>query len=492
MVLACLGCSGDNSFDIDHVEFGEPAIGIPLINSTFLISDFGTNPNENTSILVDHQGRLTIRYEGDVLRQEKNDIFFNLPYIGPDFPLIGNHSTISLPLPGILIKKAIFQETAATFKFVNPTEDVLTIHVTIPEFSKDGQVFSTIFTIPAGSDTYVSDKVPIAGWLIETETSTFSVNYIATTAEGEEISLDSAAFTVDVLGFSYGEGNFGLREYNLTEEIIDVNIFERWVSGGLSFDQPTIHFDIENSFGFPVKADFKKLELVTIEGDTFNLTGPPIQDGIDFNFPSVGMTGLDKVNTEFTFDSSNSNIGELFNQKVASITYDVDALVNPDNSPDVVGFFDNDSYFNVAVSLDLPMSLKANNLIIADTISIDTIPFETIGREGLLQLRVTNALPMDLSMNMEFLGDDNQVLFTLIDDADWITARSSPDPDLFLADLDEQSFEITIPESNMHKLESTDQVVIKAKMTTIEQFGDDYIWLSEHQGLDVHLSLIVD
>jgi len=55
------------------------------------------------------------------------------------------------------------------------------------------------------------------------------------------------------------------------------------------------------------------------------LTGPVIEEGINFNYPTLDQIGQVQ-STVFTFDKTNSNLGDLFNEKAASITYDVDAI----------------------------------------------------------------------------------------------------------------------------------------------------------------------
>ncbi len=484
----CVACSDVDPFQIDNVDFGDPEIGLPLVNSTFLISDFGTNPNDNTSIILDDQGRLTVRYNGQVLRQDKNFVFPPLPFLDW-IQIVEPVMPFALPLPDVIIRKAIFEGTAVKFRFDNSVSEDVTVNLTIPEFTRDGEIFS--HDVVVGPNTiYESDLISIDGYTIETETSTFTFVYTATTASGQSIVLNSAEMFVDILSFSYGEGNFGVREFNLSEDMVDIGIFKQWVSGGLSFDRPSVTFDIKNSFGFPVRADFKKLELVTINGDVFQLTGPAIQDGIDFQYPGLSEVGEIKE-TMFTFTKDNSNLGELFNEKAANVTYNVDAIANPDNDTSITGHFTNESFFTVNVAVDLPMSLKANDLIMADTIAFEQIEFDQVDSTGQLKLKVVNAFPMDLSLNMDFLGADDNTLFSLISDSDWLTVNASPDPLLTLEMLDDQVHDIILSEEQISQIPSIEKVIVKAKVTTLDTFGEDFVWLYNHHGIDVNLGVIL-
>jgi len=481
----CISCRDVDHFQIDNVDFGDPEIGLPLVNTTFLISDFGTNPNDNTSVILDDQGRLTIRYNGEVLRQDKDFVFPPLPFL-QYIDIIDTEMEFPFPIEDVLIKKAIFDGTSVQFRYDNNTADPLEVNMRIPEFSLNGEVFSVDHMVPPNT-IFESEYISLDGYTVETQTSSFTFIYDAVTPTGQSIVLNKAEMFVDILSFSYGEGNFGVQTHVLKEDIVNIGIFKQWVSGGLSFDKPSVTFDIENSFGFPVRAAFNVLELETINGDIFALTGPAIEDGINFNFPTLDEIGQIKQ-TNFTFDKDNSNLGDLFNEKAAKISYDVDAITNPDNNTSITGHFTDQSFFTVNVAVDLPMSLKANDLIMADTIDFEKIEFDQIDSTGQLKLKVVNAFPMDLSLNMDFLDSDGLKLFSLDNGNEWINVNASPDPLLTIDQLDDQVHDIILLQENIAKISIIDKVIVKVKVTTIETFGEEYVWLYNHHGIDVNLA----
>jgi len=57
--------------------------------------------------------------------------------------------------------------------------------------------------------------------------------------------------------------------------------------------------------------------------------------------------------------------------------------------------------------------------------------------------------------------------------------------------LDDQVHDIIITEENIGKIPSIDKVVVKAKITTLDTFGEDYVWLYNHHGIDVNLGAII-
>ncbi len=489
ILIGLIACSDVDPFEINSVNFGDPVIGVPLVNTTFLISDFGENPNDNTTVIADDEGKLKVRYSGDVLKQDADFVFPSSPY----FDYIEITDTVSemlLPLEDFLIKKAKFRGTSVKFLFENVLNEEVKVNMKIPEFFEDGQVFSRDFIVGPNT-TYESDFISLDGALVETETSTFFFNYTALRPNGQRIKMERAAMFVDFLHFNYGEGYFGRKEFNLSEDIIEVTVFDNWVSGGLSFEQPEVRFDVENNFGFPVRAAFNKMQLTTIEGDIFQLEGPPIEDGINFNYPMIDEVGELK-STIIAFDSSNSNIGQLFNQKAASVSYDVDAIANPDNDDSILGHFTDSSYFTVKVSVDLPLSFKANDLIMSDTFGIEGVDYEQLDSLAELHLKITNAFPVSMSLNMDFLDENNSVLFSLVEQDQWVTANASGDPTQTLEELDAQVQIISVSPEDVTKFSSVKHVAIKAKISTLDTFGDDFVWIYDHHGIDIALGAILN
>ncbi len=489
LVFVLFSCEDVQPFEIDNVNFGDPEIGIPLVNTQFLVSDLGDNPNDNTTIEADADGRLTVKYNGEVLRQDADFVFPPLPFA--DY--IEVQDTVFemfLPLEDFVIRKAVFRGTAVKFLFENDRPVPLDVTMSIAEFTKNGEVFSNDFVVEANS-TFESEFFSLDGYTVETTTSTFFFNYDARTPDGERIKMKRAAMFVDFLHFSYGEGFFGYKEYNLSEDVIDIGVFNNWISGGLSFDRPSVTFEVENNFGFPVRAAFKKMQLTTINGDIFELEGPAIDEGINFAYPDINEVGELK-NTSISFDNSNSNLGDLFNEKAASVSYDVDAIANPDNDPNVVGHFTDSSYFTVNVSVDLPLSFKANDLIMADTFDFQSLEYDQLDSLAELHLKVVNAFPVSLSLNMDFLDEDGQHLFTLQEDEEWITADASEDPTKTLEELDDQVHIIPLTSENVALFSKVKDVAIYAKVTTLDTFGEDFVWVYKHHGVAVSLGAILN
>ena len=168
--------------------------------------------------------------------------------------------------------------------------------------------------------------------------------YEAYRPNGERIKLNYAAMIFDLLKFTYLDGYFGNHTFDIKGDIIDINLFEKWVSGGIEIENPIISLNVDNAFGFPVRSKVNELTLKTIDGTLYQLQSEYINKGIDFAFPTINQVGETK-NTLFNFNSSNSNIEQLFKDKIVQVIYDFDALANPDGDIGVKNFYTNQAFF---------------------------------------------------------------------------------------------------------------------------------------------------
>ena len=201
------------------------------------------------------------------------------------------------------------------------------------------------------------EKKSIDGWSFIPTDNSITFQYSAIDQNGVPVDMDVKLMVIDYLNFSYIEGYFGDRVFDIEGDVIVVGLFNKWLSGGIEFEDPKVSLFVENSFGFPVRTDFKKLEAKTITGDIYLLESEHVEDGVDFLYPSLDEVGQFKTTT-FDFNKDNSNIQQIFSDKVSSVTYDIDALANPDLNPEINGFLTKESYFLIKMSVDLPFEGK--------------------------------------------------------------------------------------------------------------------------------------
>ncbi len=477
--------------DTVSLDASGQAWAIPLINTTFAILDAGENPSDNVVVEIDSEDHIVVKYEGEVLYENTADIFFPFPIISY-FPVLDSVAPLAFPLPNedIIIEKALFADfTEMRFRFMSTETEDLDIKVTIPEFTKDGEVFETNVFLPyEGEDTTKLETANynMDDWLFTGNDNSFYVNYDARNAAGERILIDSVHMYVKAIHFKFGQGFFGQRPFNIKKDIIEVGIFQKWLSGGFTFEEPKVTMLIENSFGFPVRALFNAIELTSINDNVFFLESDILMDGIDFNYPSLDEMGEVKY-TSFDFTVDNSNINEIFNEKTKNVYYDLEAITNAQDEP-IIGFFREDSYYKVDIAVEVPMHLKANELVLTDTVDVDLS--EDIGNVKSIDLvwNIRNAFPINTEFQTVFLdGSGNQILAYPAND--WIEIVGTSSSEEGLSEVDSQNFRTSLNKDQIEALKMAKKIAVLGRFNSAGVANGESIWLTSQQAIELNIGL---
>jgi hypothetical protein len=405
--------------DLNSAEKAEEEIeiAVPLINTAFNISDFtGENGPKNVSIKVDEDDRVTLVYNGDVVRQGVSAVFPPVPFF--EVPLFDTSFTVPVPFASDQrVDKAIFGETNLIVSFVSEFEEDVAVTLTIPQLSKDGLIFKKNMIVPyTGSIPidYISDLYSLKGWTLESIDNVITITYEARLSDGTRHHFSEAKIAFDVIVFDYVEGYFGSEIFDINGDFIAIGVLDNWISGGLSFADPKVRVFVENAFGFPVRSIFNTMQVVTTTGEVLDMESDIIDNNIDFAYPGLNEQGVIKL-TEFSFDKDNSNIVDLFKEKVRKVTYDIDAGANPDMDESITGFVNSESYFLVSVDVELPLEGTVNNLVLQDTVDLDLSELDDV-TSAEFKVVIANDFPADISVQSYFYDDNNVLIDSLFDE----------------------------------------------------------------------------
>ncbi|MBK8699577.1 MAG: hypothetical protein IPN29_08545 [Saprospiraceae bacterium] len=491
---ACLllfySCS---SFFGDEFELAQETrdIALPLAYGSLSIQDVIDRAEGDASLRLDGDGRVTALYSGEILRDNANKIFPPVPGLF-EFEIRDSVDELPLPVNGSYrLDKGIFDNTNIFFKFRYNEKETIRLVMKIASVNKDGQVWKKEYLLNFADDAdgeITTETSLLASWVAFPVANKIKFQYEAYRPNGERILLNYAAMRFDVLKFVYLDGYFGNHTFDIKGDIIKINIFDLWKSGGLEIENPTIRLDVDNSFGFPVRSKVNQLTLKTIGNNLFNVESEYINKGIDFSYPAINEVGSVK-NTVFHFDGTNSNIEELFKEKVVQVIYDFDALANPDGDIGVKNFYTSDAFFAVKVDVELPMKIKSNQFTIADTFDVSFDDYsEAIAAE--LKIRTANPFPVDMDIQMIFLDAAGNELSRLTEQ-EIITINGAP-----LNGKDKttekitQDFVVNFDEIRFSKIKTTKKILFNASLDTNTQ-SQQPIWLFGDYGLDVKLAAIV-
>jgi len=402
--------------DISTIELADEEIelAVPLVNTEFTISDFtGEDGPDNVSIRLNAEDRVTLVYNGDVVRQNAFAVFPPVPFF--PVPLLDTSFTVPVPFADDQrVDRAIFGNSNLTVSFSSEFMEDVDVRVTVPQLSKDGEIFSIDFTVPFNGtipNDYTSQLYSIEGWTLESTENEITIIYDARLSDGTRVIFDEALMLFDVIVFNYIEGYFGSEVFDINGDFIAIGVLDNWLSGGLSFVDPKVRVFVENAFGFPVRSIFNEMQVITTTGQALDMESEIIDNNVDFAYPGLDEVGEVKV-TEFSFNKDNSNIVELFKEKVRRVTYDIDAGANPDMDESIVGFVDEDSYFLVNVDVELPLQGSINDLILQDTVDLDLDDLADV-TSAELKTVIANDFPADITLQAYFYDDNNLLLDSL-------------------------------------------------------------------------------
>lgn len=483
VVMVIQSCSDFK--DLNDVEREEEAIelAVPLINSEFKISNFtGDNGPENVSVRIDEEDRVTLIYNGDVVEQNVTAVFPPVPFFA--FPLPDSSFMVPVPFASDQrVDRAIFGNSNLNVSFSSQFSEDVDVIVTIPQLTKDGEIFKMNFTVPYEGTLpvqFTSDLVSVKGWTLQSDDSTITINYDARLADGSRQIFTEGIMAFDVVIFDYVEGYFGSEVFDVKGDFIAIGVLDNWVSGGLSFEDPKVKILVENAFGFPVRSIFNTMQVVTTTGETLNMESEIIDNNVDFAYPKLDELGEIKI-TEFTFHKDNSNIVDLFKEKVKRVTYDIDAGANPDMDESITGFVNEDSYFRVRVNVELPLEGTVNNLVLQDTIDLDLEDLDDVtGAE--FKTVIANDFPADITFQAYFLDDNNILLDSLFEERlllsaaqiDLSTGRTMPGEEVITF----ENFE----EGRFDGLKKGKKVIVNVKINT-EQASSGPLWIYNDYGI---------
>lgn len=476
--------------DIEHRKITnyDAHFAVPLIHDRLSLASLIKENVENTDFRVDEEGKLTVLYSGDVLKKTMKEVFPPLPGIG-NIVLDDTLTQQTFAFSGTqTINFGIFAGDKIRFKYRSKLEEDISIKMVIPEIqSPDGKVFSVDFNLQYNGVTPVEEETPLydlAGYHFYSSGNTITFIYDARRSNGERIVLDKAWVSFTEIDFDYIEGYFPKSTLELKGDVIPIGLYTQWVDGIMKFEDPKIIVSVDNSFGFPVEAKVNEMYVQNLDWFVVHLESPLLEGGIHFDYPDKDEIGEVK-STSYLFDTTNSNLNEIFSKKVRQLTYQVDAIVNPDDVPDLIGFMDKTSFFDIKMAVEVPMIQSIDSLKLTDTLDI-SLP----SAEGLVELEfkmlLSNEFPIEMDMQIYFLDDERTVLDSLFEGAGVHLPGAQETGEGMTDPGDDQIYIIPFDKDRFEKISAATKIAVNPAFSTIYGPGIP-VWIYDHYALELKL-----
>ncbi len=440
--LVNTGCRKLENLDDLEITGIDAEYAIPLLSTNIEMGEVLDNFDDNSSVFFDENGQAILRYFGDFTSNQSEDIFAVLDVIdNVPIPLLDTVAALPFTAPdGVILDFGILKSGGFRYGFTSEHEEDVTVSVSIPSLTRDGEIFSHSLN----TSSYTGE-LPVAGFLL------FPIDLSGYKLDVEEDSIfvefsafrEESGFADTLAGFfvifndvtaSFIQGFLGDEVLEFERDTIEIDFFENWTEGTLRFEDPTINFLVNNSFGFPIRSSINVLDVISVNDEIFPLSSPDIDAGVNFAFPTLDEIGCTKV-TDFSFNNENSNLVDLLEAVPKAVDYDIDGLSNPDGNTAIRGFLTDSSFLSVQVEVVLPVFGAVSNFNVFDTIKVERfdfdVDFEEYGEVNFAEFKLfsENNIPLNIDLQLFFADENEQIIDSLFTGITPVVTAATVDAD---------------------------------------------------------------
>lgn len=318
--------------------------------------------------------------------------------------------------------------------FTNTLQEPVVMTYKILSARKDGQYFQFTETIPAASGStpyHYQKKFDLSGYSLDMRGQTLMASNHMVTAS--KVTLSSAANTVTLtaqddfnmlitfedLAISYAKGYFNQQQFSFGPSLSPLKLFSNFQSGSLDLESINIKLYIENNFGIDARCRFNEITAInTHSGHQVTLNSPVIGQTINIGRALETFNPAQPVTpTVYHFDLNSSNILDLIENLPDQIRYSIDVESNPmGNISSGNDFVYGGNYLTAYLDMEIPLSLIAQNLNLADTIdfSLGEVEDSRQVNGGELTLLADNGFPLDAQIMLVALDAQGNLMDVLI------------------------------------------------------------------------------
>jgi hypothetical protein len=386
-----------------------PEYAVPLVETDMNVQDLLGGFNGNAFLQLQSDGSFKMSYLSQTIETQPFNLFSGLPEV-QTIPITQQDVVIPFPAPAntnidvIEFKKGYFK-----WRF-DPQPTTVTVKITIPQFTKNGQPFMTSFAL---SNAAVSDSINLAGWICEPTMGNIVINYKATKLTGESVSLNNQGdYAITRFESKSMKGYFGEFILPIPKDSFVFDFFKTWrPNGKIQFTEPVVTVNFDNSLGFPTRLLTTKVEGTNQAGEKIALQSP-FSSGVDIDYPNLSQIGTSKKTTT-TINNKNSNIVSVMGSYPTTLSYSFIALTNTGNTSKASGFLNDDSKLKMSVNIDIPLIGTAENFTVLDTMVLDLSKFSQVTNAE-FKITTDNGLPLDMALQGYFINSSGVVIDSLV------------------------------------------------------------------------------
>ena len=312
---------------------------------------------------------------------------------------------------GVKLKELKLNAGSFDYSFNSALPETLQMLLEFSSATINGQTVSQTITVPPGQTT--AGSIPLSNAVFNLASNPaqpynqLPISYSASiVSSGNLVQLDSSSslamsFTMNGIQFGHLKGFFGQDTIEIAADSIQLAVDAiNKLGGSISFAEPSISMNIDNSIGLPLTME---LEMTSYTAN--NQASPLNAPALTLPFPTVAQLGQ-TVSGTLTIDKNNSNIVNLLTLPKETFSYGGRVLINADTVANgTSNFVTSTSGISGDLLLELPFYFRASGIGFTDSIdladmNLGDLPVVVNGAK--LHLGSVNSLPLGVTLVMNF------------------------------------------------------------------------------------------
>lgn len=422
---------------------------------------------------------------------------------GQNIPFPSTSET-TYQLPGVQLRTVVIKSGYVNFTVRSKVRESTVFVYGIPCATLNGVPFSINVIVPpriGNTQGVYSQTFDLSGYTFDlTGISRNKINTIFTslTASISVAAADTVlvnpndSLIIDNTFYNmlpyYAKGYFGQNTFNIGPAQTKFTLFNRIVGGTIKLEDVKFNFKIENPIGLDARVYINNLSSINSRtGNTVNLVNTIIGSPININRASESAGIVYPTYANFPLTTVNSNIKSMIENLPDRFGYSIQINTNPlGNISGSNDFIYSDKLLKASIDMEIPLSLVATNLTLADTLALNISSSKGTQNVhgGTVTLFANNGFPFDAALQFYLLNDKNVIVDSVLGFANTIDAAPI-NASLHAIGKKLTKVVATISETKMNLLYTTKKVILTVKFNTSAQ--PQYIKIYSDYAIDVRL-----
>jgi len=402
--------------------------------------------------------------------------------IFPAQNIINSYDVVKYNLGSAELSTILIKEGQVEVEVISTLQDTLYFQYLIPSAKMNGKEFvvnAIVDPAPPGDTSHLLRYYDFSGYTLDlTGPSGDSLNTFYSSVIGRidstgrivSLSLADSIFVytgVVNLVPEYVSGYLGQDTVKVGPAKTDLDIFKKIKSGTLDLSDVELTLSIDNGFGADAIVQINDIQTINnTTSSTISLSGSVLDN------PFIIQRATDKPLTsaisELTIDNSNANADALIENLPDQLLYDLDIYINPQgNTSSSQDFAYADLPITANLNMELPLSFIANNLTLQDTSKLNLSEMKNSENiiDGDFTCIVDNGFPLEATLQLYVLNDNNSIVDSLITDGG-ITSAEINSSNRVIKQI-RSKIKIPLSNSKINTLLNTEKVLVKFSFSTV-------------------------